>query len=201
MSQPDLSPLQDAIRHEISAIRAHWVWFLVLGIITVLIGTLLIVVPLVGTLAAVWVLSILLIAGGITQFVGVFWVRNWSGFFLSLLAGVLYLALGVLIIDKPLSAAAALTLAIAIVLVVVGIFRIVAALSFRLYGWGWTLASGVISLLLGLLIWRQWPDSAPWVIGLFIGIEMIFSGWTWIMLALALRSLPQGSSSSRASSG
>ena len=61
-------------------------------------------------------------------------------------------------------------------------------MSLRLPHWGWPLASGILNVLLGLLIWAQWPLSGLWVIGLFVGIELIFSGWMWVMIALALRS-------------
>lgn len=188
---PVPGPFRDALRHELAEVRAHWVGFLVLGILLILLGTALIVAPWVGTLASVWVLSILLIAGGIAQFVGAFWVRRWSGFFLSLLAGVLYVAVGILIFDRPITAAATLTLLIAAFLIVGGIFRIAAALTMRFESWVWSLLNGVIALLLGLMIWWQWPAASLWVIGLFVGIEVLFNGWTWVMLALGLRRLPK----------
>jgi uncharacterized membrane protein HdeD (DUF308 family) len=67
--------------------------------------------------------------------------------------------------------------------------RIVLSLLERFEGWGWVLLNGVISLILGVGIWRQWPVSGFWVIGLFLGIEMVLSGWSWIMLGLAARSI------------
>lgn len=189
MTQAPTAAYRDPIRHELSELRGQWIWFLILGIVTIVLGTLIIAVPWMGTLAAVWMLSVLLIAGGIGQLVGAFWARRWSGFFLSLLAGILYLAVGILSIDQPIKTAAGLTLLIASFLIVGGIFRIVASLVYRFEGWIWPLLNGVISLLLGIFIWRHWPVDAFWVIGLFVGIEMLFSGWTWVMLALAVRSL------------
>ena len=58
-------------------------------------------------------------------------------------------------------------------------------------GWGWVVLNGVISVILGAAIWRQWPLSGLWVIGLFVGIEMLFSGLSWVMLGLAVRSAPK----------
>ena len=78
---------------------------------------------------------------------------------------------------------------VAAFLVVAGLFRIVAALSLRLPNWGWQLLRGFVTLLLGVLIYRAWPFSGLWVIGLFVGIEMIFYGWAWIMLALEVRAV------------
>jgi uncharacterized membrane protein HdeD (DUF308 family) len=183
--------LRKPILHELAELRGNWFWFLALGILTIVLGTALLGMPLLGTLTAIWMLSALLIAGGVLQFVGAFWVREWSGFAVALLAGVLYVALGVLTIDRPLSAAAALTILIAAFLIIGGLFRIILALSYRFDGWGWPLLNGVINVVLGLMIWRQFPDSALWVIGLFLGIDMIFHGWTWVMIALMLRKLPR----------
>jgi uncharacterized membrane protein HdeD (DUF308 family) len=68
-----------------------------------------------------------------------------------------------------------------------GVFRIVFALSERFAGWPWVLLNGAVTLMLGFLIYKQWPASGLWVIGLFVGIELIFNGWAWVMLALGLR--------------
>jgi len=83
-----------------------------------------------------------------------------------------------------------LTLLVACLLMVSGIFKIVAALSHRFAMWGWTLVSGLLDLVLGLMIWMEWPESALWVLGLFLGITLIFRGVNWIALGFGLRSLP-----------
>jgi uncharacterized membrane protein HdeD (DUF308 family) len=106
--------------------------------------------------------------------------------------GVLYVVLGLLFVRQPIQAAEALTLLLACTLMVSGVFRIVGSLMHRFHQWGWILLGGVINLALGIMIWLQWPFSGFWVIGLFVGIDMLFSGWTWIMLALRLKSLPRG---------
>ena len=72
-----------------------------------------------------------------------------------------------------------------------GIFKIVAALSYRFAAWGWPLVSGIIDVVLGVMIWKEWPASALWVIGLFVGINLIFRGFNWIGLGMALRGLPR----------
>jgi uncharacterized membrane protein HdeD (DUF308 family) len=120
---------------------------------------------------------------------GAFLARRWSGFLTLTLTGLLYLLVGILSIEHPTQAAEALTLLIALFLTVGGLFRIVTALSIRFPHWGWLLFNGAITLLLGVLIWRQWPESSFWVIGLFVGIEMILNGWTWVFVAIALRGL------------
>jgi uncharacterized membrane protein HdeD (DUF308 family) len=130
--------------------------------------------------------------------VGAFWTRNWSGFFLILLMGVLYVVLGLLFVRQPVQAAEALTLLLACALMASGAFRIVGSLMHRFPQWGWVLLGGVLNLALGILIWLQWPFSGFWVIGLFVGIDMLFSGWTWVMPALRLKSWPQGHSTTTA---
>jgi uncharacterized membrane protein HdeD (DUF308 family) len=179
------------LRHELEVIRGNWGWILALGIILIVIGTIAVVMPLMASLASAVAFGALLALGGITQLIGAFWTRDWSGFFLSLLMGVLYLVLGVLFLRDPGDALLAMTLLLACVLMVGGLFRIIGSLMYRFPHWGWTLAGGVINLVLGLLIWQQWPAAALWVIGLFVGIDLIFTGWTWVMLALAVRNLPQ----------
>jgi uncharacterized membrane protein HdeD (DUF308 family) len=96
-----------------------------------------------------------------------------------------------MIINRPAESAIELTLIIAFFLIFGGIFRVIYALSERFTGWGWVLLNGGVSLLLGLLVYKQWPGSGLWLIGLFVGIELIFNGWAWIMLSLGLR--PTGS--------
>ena len=78
---------------------------------------------------------------------------------------------------------------IALFLLVAGLFRIVASLLIQFHDWGWVLLNGIITLILGLMILRQFPSSGLWVIGMFVGIDMLFNGWTWIMLSIGLRGL------------
>ena len=77
--------------------------------------------------------------------------------------------------------------------IVVGGFRIVASLAVHFPYWGWSLLNGIVTFLLGVIIYRlyhHFPPSAFWILGLLIGIEMLFHGWTWIMLSLAIRRIP-----------
>ncbi|MGH7837935.1 MAG: HdeD family acid-resistance protein, partial [Candidatus Binataceae bacterium] len=97
----------------------------------------------------------------------------------------LYVVAGFLMITNPAMAAVSLTLLIAMFLIVAGIVRLFAAFSTPLHHRGWLILNGIISIVLGIMIWDSWPSSALWVIGLFIGIELIFDGWTEVMLAMA----------------
>src|SRR5262249_11784744 len=105
-----------------------------------------------------------------------------------------YAVLGFLLVQRPDAAAAGFTLVLAACFMVGGLFRIVSALVDRFPGWGWVLLNGVVTLLLGALIWRGWPEDSLQFIGLFVGIDMVFAGWSWIMMALAVHSMPAQSS-------
>jgi uncharacterized membrane protein HdeD (DUF308 family) len=177
------------LRHELDAIKGKWAWILALGIVLIIAGTLAVAMPLVATLATALVLGCLLLMGGIAQLVGAFWTRDWSGFFLSLLIGVMYLVLGLMFLSAPVKAEMVMTLVLACGLMIGGLFRIIGSLMYQFPHWGWTLVGGGLNLVLGLLIWHQWREAALWVIGLFVGIDMIFTGWTWVMLSLAVKNL------------
>jgi uncharacterized membrane protein HdeD (DUF308 family) len=177
------------LRHELEAIRGNWAWFVALGIILIVVGTIAVAMPILSTLASAVVFGSLLLLGGSAQLVGAFWTRDWSGFFLGLLMGVLYVVLGVMFLRHPTDAVVTMTLFLACALMVGGLFRIIGSLMYHFPHWGWTLVGGIINLALGIMIWEQWPEASLWVIGLFIGIDLIFTGWTWVMLALSVKRL------------
>jgi uncharacterized membrane protein HdeD (DUF308 family) len=203
MSQPDapFSPgtglppeLRVEIKYELRHLRDHWWWLTLLGALLVIGGTAAIVVPtltVVTTMAAVIVLGITLMVAGVAIIVAAFWTGRWSGFLLQILVGLLYLVAGFAITEQPAKGAIAATILLASLFIVLGAFRIVAALAFRLPQWGWVLLNGVVTLLLGIIIYRHFPKDVTWVIGLLVGLEMLFNGWTWIMLSVAIRGIPK----------
>lgn len=170
------------------SLREIWGFLLGMGIALMLLGIAAIGSSLIATFATVLVFGILLLLGAIFEVVTAFWGRNWRGFFLHLLTGVLYLIAGIFLINNPVGAALGLTLLVAVCLLTGGAVRIVLSLLERFDGWGWVVMNGIVSVLLGAAIWRQWPLSGLWALGLFVGIEMLFSGLSWVMLALAVRS-------------
>ena len=189
--RPLVAALRRELRHELDALRGNWFWFVILGVSLVVLGTVALGALVITSLAAAVAIGVLLLLGGVAEAVGAFWCRGWSGFFLELLSGVLSIVVGLLFLRAPAGALAALTLLLACFLMVGGIFKIVAAVSYRFAAWGWSLAGGIIDVILGVMIWQEWPASALWVIGLFVGINLLFRGFNWIALGLALRSLPR----------
>jgi uncharacterized membrane protein HdeD (DUF308 family) len=119
-------------------------------------------------------------------------VRNWRGFALHLLAAGLYLLTGLFMLEDPERAAAVLTLLIAAGFLVGGLLRTIFSLVERFHGWPWVVLHGVVDLVLGIIILSGWPGSSLWVIGLFLGIDLIFHGWSWVALGLAVRAYVAG---------
>lgn len=159
-------------------------WFLGIGIALIILGGIAIAASPFVTLASMLIFGAILIAGGVIQAINAFKTRHGQGFFLNLLGGVFYSIVGILLILHPELGAITLTLLLAVFYSVSGLFKIGAALAHRYAHWGWVLLSGFISLALGILIWAQWPISGLFIIGLFIGIDMMMAGWVWVALAL-----------------
>jgi uncharacterized membrane protein HdeD (DUF308 family) len=177
-------------REGLLQLRRRWGWFLVLGIALLVVGMLAIAYPGIASATTVEVYGYFLVIGAAVEVVSIIWAPGWGGFLLHFLGGLLYLFLGAILIEHPGVGMLAATLLLAVFLVASGLVRIIMAFSQRFPGWGWTVFGGVISLILGVMIWRQLPVSAVWVIGTFVGIDLLCNGWSWIMLALGLRNLP-----------
>lgn len=171
-------------------IRQNWGWLLALGIVWIILGVIALVDSIAATIASMLVFGWVLLIAGIVEAVQAFRHRRGGHLFLHVLEAVLSFVVGLMLLRHPLAGALVMTLLLAAYFVVAGIFRIVAALSIRPPQWGWALGNGIITLILGILVWAQWPVSGLWIIGLFIGIDLIVTGWTRVMLALTVRKLP-----------
>ncbi|MFN7375176.1 MAG: HdeD family acid-resistance protein [bacterium] len=170
-----------------------WPMFLVAGLLMVALGTFAIGWMCLATLtlATVWIFGAFLVVGGVASVLSAFWAGRWSGRLLHVLVGLMYLFVGLMFMNEPKDNAVRLTLIIAVFLIATGIIRIVVALSERVAGRNSVLFNGVVSLILGILIYRQLPASGLWAIGLFIGLEVLFNGWTWVMLSMIGRRAKQ----------
>lgn len=184
--------------NELAELRNSWGWILAMGICMVVAGVVAISLPLLATVGVVTFLGLILLAAGVAQIISAFHCKGWEGVLLNTLMGILYAVTGFLILENPIKGAAGLTLILALFFLVSGIFRIVIALQGRFPGWGWALLSGAVTVLLGLIIWRQFPQSTMWLVGMLVGIEFLFNGWMWMMVAFAFRQIPaeDGDSSS-----
>lgn len=170
---------------EVEGISKKWGWFLALGILLVLLGAAAISTAFYSTIFTMIILGFFLLCGGVVQIFQAVLARKWSGFFLALLLGILYIITGFISISKPAEAAVGLTLLIAVLCFVGGLFRMITSLVLRFEYWGWVFFNGLVTFILGILIYSEWPISGLWVIGLFVGIDLILAGWSWILLALS----------------
>jgi uncharacterized membrane protein HdeD (DUF308 family) len=168
-------------------LHKHWGWFLAVGILLIVLGTLAIGAATFVTMASMFFFGALLLIGGIVQAVNAIKTIHGGGFLLNAFSAILYGVVGAMLIMHPAEGAITLTLLLAVFYTVSGLFKIVAALAHRYAHWGWLLFSGLVSLALGLMIWSAWPVSGLWIIGLFIGIDLIIMGWIWVMLGLSAR--------------
>ena len=169
------------------SLRPLWWLFLILGLVSVFLGFVAIGSAFIATLASVLVFGVLLLIAGITEVIHAVMVRNLKGFALHLLAAALYLIAGLFMLEDPVRAAAVITLLLAASFLVGGVLRIIFSLGADFPGWPWVLFNGLVDLALGALIWSGWPESGLWVIGLFVGIDLVLHGWSWMALALAAR--------------
>ncbi len=168
-------------------LRRNWGWFLVLGIVLLILGFLAMSATLfAGEFVTVFIGFMLLFSGG-AEIASAVVSGRWRGFFAHLVVGILYLIAGIFMVMQPGAGLTALTLLVGVAFTVGGLFRIIVALSRHFHNWGWVLANGILMLVLGILIWGGWPYNAVWVVGLLVGIELVFNGITWIALGLAVR--------------
>jgi uncharacterized membrane protein HdeD (DUF308 family) len=184
----------------------NWGWLLALGALVTLLGVVGLGMTYRLTIVAVFWFGILAVIGGAAQLVDAFHHTGWKGILWHVAIGLVYVVAGLVMIALPVSSAFWLTLFLAISLVVVGVLRLVMAFQIRGEGPLWVLAlfSGIISIVLGVLIYgvvtppgpealataagqADWVRSWGWVIGLFVAIELIIEGLTLISLALVAR--------------
>ncbi|HYN76193.1 MAG TPA: DUF308 domain-containing protein [Lamprocystis sp. (in: g-proteobacteria)] len=170
-------------------LKQGWGWLLALGIVSILLGTLGLYMSFALTLASVLFFGFLILAAGAFQFFHAFTCQDWRGVSWHVLIALLYLLAGGVIIMDPLVASGVLTLVLAGLLIAVGLFHSIMAFQLRpaAAGWYWTLVSGLVSIILGGMIIAKWPASGMWVIGLFVAIELIFNGWSYLFIALDAR--------------
>jgi uncharacterized membrane protein HdeD (DUF308 family) len=177
--------------HDREQARKHWWMFLLLGIVLVLGGVVAIAYPCLTSVGAVMVLGIILILSGVFTIIGAFWAGKWSALFLQLLIGIVYVMAGLVLRNAPVESTALVTMFLATFFIVAGLFRIVFSAVERFPQWGWAFVNGVVTLLAGVVIFDSFTNSAFWLIGLHVGVELLINGWTWIMLSLVIRRIPE----------
>jgi uncharacterized membrane protein HdeD (DUF308 family) len=169
-------------------VASKWGWFVALGVALLLLGVFALGDVVAVTLISTIFIGAMLLVGGVFQVVHAFMVKTWSGFLLSMLGGIVYAVGGLLIMDEPVQGALVITLFLIAALMIGGILRIVVAVRHReMSGWWLMILSGLISVLIGFLLFVSFPWSGLWVLGTLIGVELLVQGVTWLMFGMALR--------------
>jgi uncharacterized membrane protein HdeD (DUF308 family) len=167
----------------------NWGWFLVFGIVLLLLGIAAIARSVTTTVVSMLFFGWVLLFAGVIQFVEAFIVGKWAGFFLHIMLAILFGLAGIVLLVRPVISAEAATLLMSAFFLVGGLYELISALWTHLPGWGWQAVNGAIASIMGVLVLAQWPVSGLWVIGLFVGIDLIVYGWSWIALALDLHKM------------
>jgi len=179
--------MQRAVR---DAFGAHWRLMMFQGVIMIILGVLAVAAPVIATIAIDIYVGWLFLFSGVIGLIALFSSHHIPAFLWSLITAALSIALGILLIWKPVEGALSLTFVLTAFFLVEGVFQIATSLVYRdsLPGtWGWMLASGVSDLLLVAIIVLGWPATGVWVLGLLVGINLFMSGWAIVMMAFAGR--------------
>jgi uncharacterized membrane protein HdeD (DUF308 family) len=174
--------------NELAPLRAKWGWIVALGVVYLCAGLFALGSVTTATVASVWLVGVMMIIAGVAEVINAFQVQGWGKFLLWVLLGALYIVAGFVTFQNPLLAAAVLTLLLGFSLIASGILRVFLGFSMkRETPWIWVVLSGVVTLALGALIVARWPVSSLFILGLFLGIDLVVAGTSWIVLGLGLR--------------
>jgi uncharacterized membrane protein HdeD (DUF308 family) len=166
-------------------------WAIVLGVLVLLLGVAAIASPLVAGVVTGLFLGWLFILGGVLQLIYAFQHQHSSGpLVLSLLLGLLSLIVGILLVADPWAGAISLTLFVGVYFFVDGIFRVFLAFQHKPRArWGWLLFNGILMIILGILIWSQWPLNAPWILGTLVGVGLLVNGLAILLFGITAKSV------------
>jgi uncharacterized membrane protein HdeD (DUF308 family) len=194
MTLPTTEDLATLRARALMRIHQHWKLFLLEGVLLLLLGMAAIAVPYFFTLEIELFVGWLFIVGGLFRAAALIRKRHMPGFIWSLLSAALAVVLGALLIARPLQGVITLTIVLTVIFVIEGVAAILIGLEYRRYlgSWVWTVLSGLITLGLAYLIWRGWPNTAGWVIGLYVGINLVFLGIPLIATAWVARGVGAG---------
>lgn len=178
----------EADQEMLGTIKRHAGVGTAVGILVVVAGILALLSPLVAGLAIAIAVGVLLIASGFSRLFLAFRMGSFGHGLLVFVLGALAIIIGGYMIARPGMALGTLTLVLAVYFAVDGVFQILWAFRLRpIKGWGWALFSGIVSLALGVMIWRQFPVSGVWAVGTLAGIQMVFGGSSVASVCAAAR--------------
>ena len=186
-----MAKLSNMFLEGLEEIRKSWGWFLVLGILLIILGVVCLGTTQIATTVSIQVLGWVLALSGVVWLVNAFQALSWGGFFLYLLNAIIRGVVGYLLIRHPNAGAAGITLLLASLFIVGGLFRIVGASVIQFPRWGWTVFAGACSVILGVILLVYWPAASTFFIGMAIGIDLIVDGAALAGFAGAIHTLPK----------
>lgn len=170
-------------------LRSSWGWLVALGVVLLLLGFVALANLFVATVVSVLYIGVLMLIGGVGQIITAFRIRKSGSFWLWLVSGLLYAAAGVFAFYNPALAAQVLTVLLAVSMIAAGLGRIgIGVRKPRMRGWGWVVASGVLSILVGMIVFAGWLFASLFILGLVLAIDLTFLGMSTLLLGLAVRS-------------
>jgi uncharacterized membrane protein HdeD (DUF308 family) len=171
-------------------VRTATAWSMVLSVLMIAAGVLAIGLPMIAGIAVTAIVGWLLVFNGLFHLAFAWRAERPAAVLWQILLGFLYAAIGLYIVTSPVAGLASLTLAIALYLFFEGVLEFMLWSRLRaIPGSGWLIVDGIITFVLAVMIWSTWPSSAAWVVGTLIGISILFSGITRLMLSVAARRL------------
>lgn len=184
--KPDVTSLSQQLKD-------HSGWFTVIGVILIILGLLALSYQFIATVFSIYFIGALLLVAGLAQAIHSLKTKSFAQTALWAVMGVLYIIAGIISFTQPIAVSAAFTLIISFLLIVSGITQIISAMNNRnVPKWGWWLFSGIITLVLGVVIMLGWPANSLWVLGMFLGIDLIFQGWAYVAVGMAIKSAKMG---------
>jgi uncharacterized membrane protein HdeD (DUF308 family) len=179
---------ENDLKNTIGQTRAKWGWFVALGVLLLIFGGIAFGNLFIATVASVYLVGWMMLMAGVVEIIHAFGVKTWGRFFYWLLSGLLYAVAGFFAFYNPLLASAVFTFLLAVALVASGLLRTWVGYQNRAEkGSGWIITAGVVTALAGLIIAMGWPVNSLWILGLFLAIDLVFQGWTFIAFGLALK--------------
>jgi uncharacterized membrane protein HdeD (DUF308 family) len=186
-----MTTVTDFFAAGLDQVKRSWSWFLVVGILLIILGVVCVVKAQTATTFSILALGWVLAISGVAWLVSSFYAFSWHGFFLHLLSAIIRGVTGYLLIRHPDAGAAGVTMLLAALFIVGGLFRGVGASIIRFPRWGWTVFSGLVSFFLGVYLLTTWPTASTYFIGVVIGVDLIFDGAALVGFAGAIHSLPE----------
>jgi len=180
---------RDNVRGHLAEFTGKWGWYFALGVFLVILGFLASGMAVTTTILSTVALGWILLGAGAGLVLLSFLTGKWSGFLLTLAAGILSIIAGFEILSYPLAGAVAINMIIGTMLLVTGIFRLIASIAMRFPNWGWAFISGIAAFALGGILLRNWQSTSLWFLGFAIGIDLILHGISWMAFSVEIHRL------------